>query len=80
MASEYEPKMDADKTVPILPRPLKRVDQRIRALNKTGDASGSSPTDDMMFWQGLDKQKYLAIQAEDLARFYREQAIDNLWG
>lgn len=79
MASEYEPKMDGHKTVPVLPRPLRRVDQRIRATNLTGDPSGQSPTDDMMFWQGLDKGTQNRIMNTEVARYFRGQALAALW-
>ena len=80
MAGEYSGRMDADKTIPVLPRPLKKSAHVIRALNLTGDPSGASPTDDHMFWQGLDKFKYLALEQADRARYDRDVAIDALWG
>jgi hypothetical protein len=79
VSAEYSGKMDADKTVHVLPRPLTRVQDRIRALNLTGDETGNLPTDNLFFWQGLDKLQMAALDAGLATRLLLEQEIDALW-
>ena len=79
MSAEYNGKMDADKTIPVLPRPLKKVRQRIRALNLTGDDSGLQSTDNLFYWQGLDRYEMSFLDAQTAARLSRDAAIDALW-
>lgn len=78
--AEYTARMDSDKTVPIMPRPLTKVRHRIRALNLTGDETGRLPTDDQMFWQGLDYNTMKKIEGQEIARYQRDIEIDRLWG
>jgi hypothetical protein len=79
MSAEYSGKMDADKTVPILPRPLRKIQHRIRAQNLTGDPDGVRSTDNMFWWQGLDRDKMARLDAQTTARLELERAIDEAW-
>jgi len=79
MAAEYTGRMDADKTVPILPRPLKNFRYRIRAENLTGDPDGIRSTDNLFWWQGLDRDQMAFLDAVNSARLARDEAIDAMW-
>lgn len=79
MSAEYTGKMDADKTIPVLPRPLRRVQDRIRAQNLTSDPNGLMSTDNLFFWQGLDRFEMAFLDGLTSARLSRDAAIDALW-
>lgn len=79
MSAEYNGKMDEDKTVPILPRPLRKPQHRIRAENLTGDPEGNMPTDDLYHWQGLVRENYRRLDDTRSAQLARDEEIDELW-
>jgi hypothetical protein len=79
MSAEYSGKMDADKTVPVLPRPLTKLQHQIRALDLTGDPTGELPTDDGQFWTGTTREEGLRLEALELARRSFEAAVDSQW-
>lgn len=79
MSAEYNGKLDEDKTVPVLPRPLVDGNKRIRALNLTGSPTGSMPTDDQQWWRGLAWQEGVRLATEFEARLERLEAYDAAW-
>lgn len=86
MSAEYEGKMDrgtdnVSKTIKVLPKPVQRPDQQIRALMVTGDASGlrDASFDDGMVLQGLDPFTMHVYEQIQEAVIERMQGIDQAW-
>lgn len=89
MSAEYDGKMDADKTIKALPRPLTTLRDRVRALNLTGDETGALPTDQRgspgasggagQFWNGTDWRIADQLDGQVAAHYDLERAIDAAW-
>ena len=78
--SEYNGRRDPGKALPILPRPLTKPSQRIRAENLTGDANGFAPPDDHNWWTGGDYYEGLALVAEVEAHEEFQRDLDDKFG
>jgi hypothetical protein len=86
MAAEYEGKVDrgsdgVSKTFKVLPRPLTRDQDKIRALNLTGTDTGLRDVsfNDGMYWQGLDDFTMHELEGLEEAIAGRMEAIDAAW-
>lgn len=77
MSAEYTGKIDQDKTIFVLPRPMDDPHQRIRAQNLTSDPSGRLPTDNRQWWTGTDWAEAIRLEAIELQRRQINAGIDS---